>query len=68
MGWAHCFSTATTERSDRTADGYRRFNCWECGRGFNERTGSVRRWCTKPDLVVFGRASGYRGGPLKSSR
>jgi Transposase and inactivated derivatives len=32
---------ATTERSDRTAHGYRRFRCWEGGRQFNERTGSA---------------------------
>ena len=41
MPCPHCCSAQTTERSDRTAHGYRRFRCRGCGRGFNERTGSV---------------------------
>ncbi|PWC39497.1 hypothetical protein [Azospirillum sp. TSO35-2] len=41
MHCPHGSSTATTERSDWTAHGYRRFRCRECGRGFDERTGSV---------------------------
>jgi putative transposase len=47
MTCPHCQSTATTERSDRTALGYRRFRCWACHRGFNERTGTPfnRRQC-----------------------
>ena len=40
MTCPHCESTATTERPDRTALGYRRFRCRTCPRGFNERTGT----------------------------
>src|SRR5512135_2786811 len=36
-----CTSRATTERSERTELGYRRFRCRDCGRGFNERSGTV---------------------------
>ena len=43
----------TTERSDRTAHGYRRFRCQGCGRGFNERTGSVLNRLQLPTDVVF---------------
>jgi transposase-like protein len=50
MHCPHCSSTATTERSDRTAHGYR---CRECGRGFNERTGSVLNRLQVPSDVVF---------------
>ncbi len=49
----HCHSTATTERSDRTTHGYRRFRCQECGRQFNERTGSVLNRLQVPTDVVF---------------
>ena len=34
-------SRATTERSDRTELGYRRFRCRNYGRGFSERSGTV---------------------------
>ncbi|MCP1614277.1 transposase-like protein [Azospirillum lipoferum] len=53
MRCPRCFSTATTERSDRTAHGYRRFHCQECGRGFNECTGSVVNRLLLPSDVVF---------------
>ena len=36
-----CTSRATSERSERTELGYRRFRCRDCGRGFNERSGTV---------------------------
>ncbi|WP_377805802.1 hypothetical protein ABNQ38_03970 [Azospirillum sp. A29] len=49
----HCHSIRTTERSDRTAHDYRRFRCLECGRGFNERTGSVLNRLQLPSDVVF---------------
>ena len=45
--------TKTTERSDRTAHGYRRFRCQGCGRGFNEWTGSVLNRFQLPTDVVF---------------
>jgi putative transposase len=52
MACPHCQSAATTERPDVTARGYRRFRCRSCGRGFNERTGSVvNRVPYPPDVV-----------------
>lgn len=36
-----CGSEAVTERSECTPHGYRRFRCRECGKQFNERTGTV---------------------------
>ena len=53
MPCPHCCSARTTERSDRTAHGYRRFRCRGCGRGFNERTGSVLNRLQLPTDVVF---------------
>jgi transposase-like protein len=54
-----CTSRATTERSDRTERGYRRFRCRDCGRGFNERSGTVFNRLQYPTdvvcLVVFWR-------------
>jgi transposase-like protein len=49
----HCCSARTTERSDRTAHGYRRFRCWGCGRGFNERIGSMLNRLQLLTDVVF---------------
>ena len=49
----HCSSARTTERSDRTVHGYRRFRCRGCGRGFNERTGSVLNQLQLSTDVVF---------------
>jgi putative transposase len=40
MTCPHCRSTATVERPDRTALGYRRFRCRPCKQGLNERTGT----------------------------
>jgi transposase-like protein len=36
-----CNSRATTERSDRTELGYRRFRCRDCACGFNERSSTM---------------------------
>ena len=36
-----CGGTAITERSDRTAQGYRRFRCRDCDKQFNERSGGI---------------------------
>jgi len=36
----HCGSTATTERPDRTAMGYRCVRCRACTGGIHERTGT----------------------------
>src|SRR4051812_50035464 len=74
MPCPHCCSAKTTERSDRTAHGYRRFRCRGCGRGFNERTGSVLNRFQLPTDVVFlivlwrvwvkNRPRGFGGGLL----
>lgn len=53
MRCPHRQSPKTTERSDRTAHGYRRFRCRECGRQFNERTGSVLSRLQVPTDVAF---------------
>jgi putative transposase len=53
MPCPHCCSAKTTELSDRTTHGYRRFRCRDCGRGFNERTGSVLNRLQLPTDVVF---------------
>ena len=53
MQCPHCCSAQTTERSDRTTHGYRRFRCRGCGRGFNERTSSVLNRLQLPTDVVF---------------
>jgi putative transposase len=33
-----CGSSAVSERSERTVQGYRRFRCRTCGKQFNERS------------------------------
>jgi putative transposase len=54
MDCLHCDSSATTERSDVTTRGYRRFRCRSCGRSFNERTGSLfNRLQYPPDVVCL---------------
>ena len=53
MDCPHCSSAATTERSDRTPLGYRRFRCRDCGRGFNERTGTPYNWLQYPTDIVL---------------
>src|SRR5687768_3983904 len=59
MTCPHGESTATTERSDRTALGYRRFRCRDCSRVFHERTGTLFNRLQYPTdvvcLVVFWR-------------
>ena len=52
MTCPHCESTATTERSDRTELGYHRFRCRDCGRVFNERTGTPFNRLQYPTDVV----------------
>ena len=47
-----CTSRATSERSDRTELGYRRFRCRDCGCGFNERSGTVFNRLQYPTDVV----------------
>jgi putative transposase len=47
-----CTSRATSERSERTELGYRRFRCRDCNRGFNERSGTVFNRLQYPTDVV----------------
>jgi transposase-like protein len=54
MECVDCGSGAATERPDRTAQGYRRFRCCACGRGFNERSaGSLNRAQYPSDVVAL---------------
>ena len=53
MDWPHCQSAATTERLEVTTRGYRQFRCRSCGRGFNERTGSVFNRLQYPPDVSY---------------
>jgi hypothetical protein len=43
---------ATSERRDRTAQGYRRFRCRDCGRQFNERSGGLLNRAQYPSDII----------------
>jgi putative transposase len=47
-----CGSAAVTERPERTARGYRRFRCRDCGKQFNERSGSLLNHTQYPSDVI----------------
>jgi transposase-like protein len=47
-----CGAKAVTERSDRTAHGYRRFRCRACGKQFNERAGTLLNRAQYPSDVI----------------
>lgn len=47
-----CGSEAVTERPERTAQGYRRFRCRECGKQWNERSGTVLNRAQYPSDVI----------------
>ena len=47
-----CGSAAVTERPERTAQGYRRFRCRDCGRQFSERSAGVLNRTRFPSDVV----------------
>lgn len=50
-----CGSAEVAERPDRTAQGYRRFQCCACGRGFNERSAGVLNRTQYPsDVIALG--------------
>ena len=54
MGCIGCGSTAVSERSERTAQGYRRFRCRTCGKQFNERSaGSLNRTQYPSDVIAL---------------
>ncbi len=52
MDCACCGSAAVTERSECTAQGYRRFRCRECGKQFNERSGGLLNRAQYPSDVI----------------
>jgi len=47
-----CRSTATRHRSERTAQGYRRFRCGNCGKQFNERSAGLLNRAQYPSDVI----------------
>src|SRR5271167_3595949 len=47
-----CGSTAVSERSERTVQGYRRFRCRTCGKQFNERSAGVLNRTQYPSDVI----------------
>jgi putative transposase len=47
-----CGSTAVSERTERTARGYRRFRCRVCGKQFNERSASLLNRTQYPSDVI----------------
>jgi len=52
MECVDCGSAAVTERRDRTAQGYRRFRCRNCGRQFNERSAGPLNRAQYPSDVI----------------
>src|SRR4051812_9304254 len=47
-----CGPTAVSERTERTAQGYRRFRCRDCGKQFNERSESLLNRTQYPSDVI----------------
>jgi transposase-like protein len=45
-------SAAVTERPERTARGYRRFRCRDCGKQYNERSGGLLNHAQYPSDVI----------------
>ncbi|WP_458098177.1 IS6 family transposase [Roseomonas sp. WA12] len=52
MECVDCGSAEVTERRGRTAQGYRRFRCRSCGRGFNARSSGVLNRAQYPSDVI----------------
>lgn len=52
MDCVTCGSSAVAERPERTARGYRRFRCRECGKQYNERSGSLLNDTQHPSDVI----------------
>src|ERR1700712_4012507 len=52
MRCIECRSTAVSERSERTAQGYRRFRCRDCAKQFNERSDSQLNRTQYPSDVI----------------
>jgi putative transposase len=53
MDCPHWQSPSTSEREGRTVHGFRRFRCRDCGRRFNERTGTALNRVQVPTDIVF---------------
>jgi putative transposase len=54
MRCPECRSTAVRERSERTAQGYRRFRCLDCTKQFNERSmGLLNRAQYPSDIIAL---------------
>ena len=54
MRCMECGSSAVSERSERTVQGYRRFRCRTCGKQFNERsTGLLNRTQYPSDVIAL---------------
>ena len=47
-----CRSTAVRHRSERTAQGYRRFRCGDCGKQFNEHSAGLLNRAQYPSDVI----------------
>ena len=52
MQCAGCGSAAVTERPERTARGYRRFRCRDCGKQYNERSAGLLNRAQYPSDVI----------------
>src|SRR5215213_5199523 len=52
MDCVACGSAAVTERPERTARGYRRFRCRDCGKQFDERSGGSLNHTHYPSDVI----------------
>jgi putative transposase len=52
MRCIECGSEAVAERLDCTAQGYKRFRCRDCGKQFNERSGTLLNRTQYPSDVI----------------
>src|SRR4051812_48700680 len=52
MDCVACGSAAVTERPECTGQGYRRFRCRDCGKQFNERSGTMLNRAEYPSDVI----------------
>ena len=52
MDCVACGSAAATERPERTARGYRRFRCRDCGKQYDERSGTLLNHAQYPSDVI----------------
>ena len=53
MDCPHCHSSSTRKREGRTVQGFRRYRCRDCGRRYNERTGTALNRVQVPTDIVF---------------